>query len=279
MKSGAFPSQCCASAMPSSVAIWQRTRPGRSWRKKNAMLNNVLVGILVTHQRLVVSCNTRLEQIFGFSPGEMAGKSSRVLFDSDETFDRVGYAARLALTQGSNYSEELMLRRKNGELFPAVITGRAVNSTDPDGTCTWIIADVTERRHAEAEVRRYRHHLEALVSERTAELQKAREEADLANQAKGSFLAAMSHEIRTPMNAIIGMSGLAMKSGLDARQYEYVRKINVSARLLLGIINDILDISKIESGRLQLGNRLRPAQRPRGMATFASQLAEERACG
>ena len=245
--------------------------------EKNAMLNNVLVGILVTHQRLVVSCNTRLEQIFGFSPGEMAGKSSRVLFDSDETFDRVGYAARLALTQGNNYSEELMLRRKNGELFPAVITGRAVNSTDPDGTCTWIIADVTERRHAEAEVRRYRHHLEALVSERTAELQKAREEADLANQAKGSFLAAMSHEIRTPMNAIIGMSGLAMKSGLDARQYEYVRKINVSARLLLGIINDILDISKIESGRLQLeetGFDLRSVLE--GMATFASQLAEEK---
>ena len=71
-----------------------------------------------------------------------------------------------------------------------------------------------------------------------------------------------------------------MKSGLDARQYEYVRKINVSARLLLGIINDILDISKIESGAAATGgNRLRPAQRPRGMATFASQLAEERACG
>jgi len=248
--------------------------------EKNAMLNNMLVGILVTHQRLVVSCNSRLEQIFGYGAGELTGKTTRILFDSDETFDRVGYQARLSIAQDNSYSEELLLRRKDGSLFPAAITGRAVNPADADGTRTWIIADITEQRRAQEEVLRYRHHLETLVSERTAELQKAREEADLANQAKGSFLAAMSHEIRTPMNAIIGMSGLAMKSGLTAHQLEYVRKINVSARLLLGIINDILDISKIESGRLQLeetGFNLRTTME--SVATFVSQLAIEKGLG
>lgn len=245
--------------------------------EKNAVLNNALVGILVTHQRIVVSCNNRLEGLFGYQSGELTGKSARVLFESDVAYDAVGLESRLAFLRGESYSRELILCRKNGESFPAAITGRANNLDEPDGTKTWIIADITERRHAEEEVARYRQHLEALVVERTAELVKAREEADIANQAKGSFLAAMSHEIRTPMNAIIGMSGLALKSNLDPRQYEYVRKVNISARMLLGIINDILDISKIESGRLQLEESGFPLCGViDNVTTFAAQLADEK---
>jgi len=245
--------------------------------EKNAVLNNALVGILVTHQHLVVSCNARLEQILGYQHDELCGKSMSLLFDTQETFDRIGYASRMAFLQGDNYSEEVMLLRRDGGTFAAAITGRALDPAQPDGTQTWIVADITERRHAEEEVKRYRHHLESLVAERTTEAVRAREEAELANKAKGSFLAAMSHEIRTPMNAIIGMSGLAMKSGLEPRQYEYVRKINVSAKLLLGIINDILDISKIESGRLQLedsGFDLRAVTE--NVCNFAQLLADEK---
>ena len=116
------------------------------------------------------------------------------------------------------------------------------------------VQDVTERELAQAELTVHRLHLERLVAERTAELVVAKQAAEAASLAKSSFLANMSHEIRTPMNAIIGMTHLLREGGVSPAQALRLDKIDAAGRHLLSIINDVLDLSKIEAGHLQLAS-------------------------
>ena len=106
--------------------------------------------------------------------------------------------------------------------------------------------------HANRELLRYQSGLDSLVHERTVKLQSATEEAKNASLAKSNFIAHMSHEIRTPLNAIVGLTHLMGKTALDAKQAEYCSMMQNSSNILLGIINDVLDFAKIESGKLEL---------------------------
>ncbi len=112
--------------------------------------------------------------------------------------------------------------------------------------------DITQRKLTEVELDRHRYHLEEIVQERTAALAIAKEAAETANRAKTIFLANMSHELRTPMNGIMGMTGLAKRLATDPRQKDQLEKVEQSTQRLVGVINDILDISKIEAERLTL---------------------------
>jgi signal transduction histidine kinase/sensor domain CHASE-containing protein/ActR/RegA family two-component response regulator len=124
----------------------------------------------------------------------------------------------------------------------------------PDGETRFIMLarDITERRRAEAELTEYRQHLEELVASRTAELSESKRAAEAANVAKSTFLANISHEIRTPMNGILGIAYLLRRGGASEEQARRLDKITASAKHLLSIINDVLDLSKIEAGKFAL---------------------------
>ncbi len=115
--------------------------------------------------------------------------------------------------------------------------------------------DISERKAAEERLVAAKDAAEQLNSqleEAIAHAQRSAIEANLASQAKSSFLATMSHEIRTPLNGILGMAGLLRDTGINERQADFVRTIETSGDALLGIINDVLDYSKIEAGRIEL---------------------------
>ena len=185
-----------------------------------------------------MDCNQAALDMFGYSnKDELLQKSVGVLsapshMESEETSEAVQKKIDLAFREGkatfewSNY-------RANGEKFPSIIRMKTIPLQGRE-VLQVIIRDVTRQKQAENEI--------------TA----ARKQAETANQAKSVFLANMSHEIRTPMNAIIGLTHLLKIDDLKPGQAEKLEKIDASAEHLLSIINNILDLSKIEAGKLPL---------------------------
>jgi two-component system sensor histidine kinase/response regulator len=200
-----------------------------------------------------IEANRNYERDFGWKREELLGRSSLDTGLWLSTEARSEWLAIL-LRDGRVVDFEAVWRHKNGELRQVSISAELAEMAGEKCILAHV-NDITERKSAESELAGHRLHLEELVDSRTAELAAARDAAEAASRAKSVFLANMSHELRTPMNAIMGMTDLALRRATDPQQSDWLGKSMDASHHLLGVINDILDISRIEADRLTLEER------------------------
>jgi two-component system, sensor histidine kinase and response regulator len=187
--------------------------------------------IVVDERRRILEFNPAAQHAFGYRSEEVLGRSIDLLY-ADQRFGEHIYT--IAKQQG-RYVHEVVNRRKDGMEFDSLLSASVLcdGAGDILGVMS-VFRDITDQKRA------------------VAELRKAKEEAEAANQAKTEFLATMSHEIRTPMNAIIGMADLLWETPLMPEQQEYVGICRRASLSLLTLLNDILDLSKVEAGYVEL---------------------------
>lgn len=196
------------------------------------------LGILVTdHHGRIVRVNDTFLSDYAWSREDLLGEEFTTIIPAqDQSISRKLYAA--FMERGRHGTRELKILRKDGSVADIVITTALMELTQKRRFMVSTIRDVTERKNM------------------MRKMQRAKEEADVANRAKSSFLANMSHELRTPLNAIIGFSEMIKNQTFgpvnNPKYEEYMGDIHFSARHLLDIINDVLDMSKIEAGKVNL---------------------------
>jgi len=214
------------------------TEQDRLRREYEAILQNASVGIAFTRDRTFRLVNPRFEQMLGWEPGSLVDQPGSVVWPSAKDYVTVGGLIGPKLEYGETVDFEWTLRKRDGAQMLAHIRARALDRDHPAaGGTIWIVEDITERRAFELT------------------LADARDAAEAANRAKSAFLANMSHELRTPLNGVIGLARLALDPKLPAdKRTKYLHGVIDSAQTLTRIVSDVLDLSKIEAGKLSIEN-------------------------
>jgi PAS domain S-box-containing protein len=194
------------------------------------------------------------EELWGYAPGEFDG-SYAAFAQRVHPDDAPGIEAEIArcLAAGEQYKADFRVVWPDGSVH--WVAGSGGFEFDAAGQAVrmrGVVLETTARKRDEEEIRQLNIGLERRVAERTAELEVAKFQAEAASRAKSTFLANMSHEIRTPMNAIVGLTYLMLRESSDPQQRERLGKVDDAAKHLLQVINDILDLSKIEAGKVVL---------------------------
>ncbi|MGV8058173.1 MAG: PAS domain S-box protein [Smithellaceae bacterium] len=207
--------------------------------------NPALMALSTFPGHRIYDANNAFLKVLGYSREEVIGKTPNELglFPQNEQ----DAAIELIQTNGRIGDFELHASRKDGSTLSGILSGELISSQGSQYFLS-VIIDISVRKKAQKELTDINRQLQESI----AMTNKMAAEAQAANQAKSDFLASMSHEIRTPMNAIIGMADLLWDSSLSAEQRKYVQTFRSAGENLLSLINDILDLSKIEAGQVTL---------------------------
>jgi PAS domain S-box-containing protein len=203
----------------------------------------------------ILAVNARYLQMLGHKSDEMVGQSIGFAFNAEQ---REILMSRLRVivkdennTNDAVYKGRWCLQHRDGHAIEVEGTSRRVEYTNHRARIV-SLEDITERERVKEELETHKLHLEEMVEIRTEELNVAKQMAESANRAKSVFLANMSHELRTPLNAILGFTQLMKRDNLIPENQKNIATINRAGQHLLALINDVLEISRIEAGRTLL---------------------------
>lgn len=203
--------------------------------EQRAIVNSTLAGIFKTRQRRFIWSNATCQQQLGYSAEQLTDLPTRALYPDETAYQAFGDFAYPLIKDGNTVRSEIQFLCNNGTLRWFAISGCQL-SPDTD-EAIWALLDIEDKKRYEAE------------------LIKARASSEAIAKAKSAFLANMSHEIRTPMNGVIGLTQLALNQNTSPQVHDYLEKIARSSQSLLNILNDILDLSKLEAGHINIEQR------------------------
>lgn len=218
--------------------VQERTRELEVSEARTRAIVDMAVNAIITIDRRgrIGSLNKAAEQMFGYQPEELIGKNIATLMPEPYSSEHDNYLMRYQ-QQGKPFVigsiREVEALRRNGEIFPISLSVSEVKSGD-EHFFVGMVNDISERKAFEESLRI------------------AKETAERVSQIKSSFLANMSHELRTPMNGVIGMTEVVLETDLNDDQRKHLKIALDSAKSLLSILNEVLDLAKLEDGRMTL---------------------------
>lgn len=227
-------------------------------RERTAELNSLfatspLPTVLLSYRR-VLEVNNAFVKLFGHGREMLIGNALDEVISDTAMQAATGRDVNAELARGEVVSLEQQLRQSDGSYVLCEVFGKAVNAADPQAGSIWVYQDISERRAAELA------------------LKEAKELAEAANAAKSEFLANMSHELRTPMHAVLSFAELGevrARDAKDERLLRYFERIRQSGHRLLQMLNDLLDLSKLEAGKMEY------RMQPLALQNVAAEVLEE----